>query len=155
MFLGARLDASPMRVADLGETATDPLIRSIRKLLRRRNISDGVLCIASDELPQKNLLPLEDNVENPAELSVLPNFRVRIMPVYSPLPCAFGAVLAQQVLNWASFKDQEVEKPLPVQLSNKKMAQLKHAVQTSDVKKQARLFEIVLTILIFFRFKSD
>lgn len=65
-----------MRVADLLETSTDPLVRAIRRILRKRQIERGIACILSAELPQKTLQPIDDAVTAPGELSVLPNFRV-------------------------------------------------------------------------------
>ena len=51
MGTGNRLDPAALRVADLADTAGDPLARVMRKELRRRGIEHlKVLC--SDELPQ-------------------------------------------------------------------------------------------------------
>lgn len=63
-------------VADLLETATDPLVRAIRRILRKRNVARGIACVLSEEVPQKTLKAIADDVEAPHELAVLPNFRV-------------------------------------------------------------------------------
>lgn len=130
---GARLDPAPMIVNDLQESHTDPLIRAIRRVLRKeRDVGRGVRCVASDEVPVAQLQPVPEEsvakVESAGELAVLPNFRVRIMPVYSPLPCAFGSVLAQEVLHG-------VERPgtVPVtgHLSDKQVSNLKNRLATT------------------------
>lgn len=125
---GARLDPAPMLVNDLQESHTDPLIRAIRRVLRKeRDVGRGVRCVASDEVPVAQLQPVPDasvaKVERASELAVLPNFRVRIMPVYSPLPCAFGSVLAQEVLQRA---ERAGAVPVTGHLSAKQVANLKN-----------------------------
>lgn len=137
---GARLDPAPMLVNDLQESHTDPLIRSIRRLLRKeRDVGRGVRCVASDEVPTAQLLPVPDEsvakVANTGELAVLPNFRVRIMPVYSPLPCAFGSVLAQEVLRGvAAPAVGAVAPPVAAHLSAKQVGNLKNRLSASLVE---------------------
>ena len=102
---GARLDARPLSARALGETADDPLVRAIRRELRRDSAlcADApIVCVQTRELPAAELAPLPPAAAEggvaPGELAVLPRFRVRIMPVYSPVPNAFGAMLAQQAI---------------------------------------------------------
>jgi tRNA threonylcarbamoyladenosine dehydratase len=132
---GARLDPAPLLVNDLKESHTDPLIRAIRALLRKeRDVGRGVSCVASDEVPVAVLMPVPDEaaaaVSRPGELAVLPNFRVRIMPVYSPVPCAFGSALALQAL-----RDVGVigDAPLSSRASPKQLAALKQRLSASVV----------------------
>ncbi len=54
MGAAARLDPTQVRQADLSDTHTDPMARSIRKILRKLyNIESGIPCIYSTELPNE------------------------------------------------------------------------------------------------------
>lgn len=51
MGAARRLDPTAVRRGDLFDTAKCPLARLMRKALRRRGISSGIMCVYSDELP--------------------------------------------------------------------------------------------------------
>ena len=149
---GARLDAAPMRLVALPKTKTDPLVRSIRQALRQRKVNaQHVQCVVSAEIPPKGLTPLEkqlqtddnnDNNDNnnngndtksktqPGELAVLPNFRVRIMPVYAPLPCAFGTALAASTIQLALQQQQNHN---PFFANNNKAMPLQHHLTKQQI----------------------
>jgi len=85
MGSGCKSDPTRIQVGDISETQEDPLSRSTRRGLRIKGIETGIQVVYSLERPsQVKLLPLSEeefakgNVE---ELSALPNFRVRILPV--------------------------------------------------------------------------
>jgi tRNA threonylcarbamoyladenosine dehydratase len=85
MGSGCKSDPTRVQVGDISETQEDPLSRSTRRGLRIKGIETGIQVVYSLERPsQVKLLPLSEeefakgNVE---ELSALPNFRVRILPV--------------------------------------------------------------------------
>jgi len=87
MGSGCKSDPTRVQVGDISETIEDPLSRSTRRGLRAKGIEKGIQVVFSSEKPGKNgakLLPLsEEEFEkgNVDELSALPNFRVRILPV--------------------------------------------------------------------------
>jgi tRNA threonylcarbamoyladenosine dehydratase len=87
MGSGCKSDPTRVQIGDISETIEDPLSRSTRRGLRLKGIEKGVQVIFSTEKPTKEtakLLPLaEEEFEKGKvdELSSLPNFRVRILPV--------------------------------------------------------------------------
>lgn len=92
MGSGCKADPTRVQVGDISETAEDPLSRSTRRGLRQRGIEKGVQVVFSTEKPTKEgakLLPLpEEEFQKGSvdELSALPNFRVRILPVVGTTP---------------------------------------------------------------------
>jgi hypothetical protein len=60
--------------------------------------------------------------DNPEEFQMLPNFRVRIMPVVGTVPAVFGLVAATYVLNELSRKP--LRPMLPAKASVKKMQKM-------------------------------
>jgi tRNA threonylcarbamoyladenosine dehydratase len=87
MGSGCKSDPTRVQIGDISETIEDPLSRSTRRGLRLKGIEKGVQVVFSTEKPTKEtakLLPLsEEEFEKGKvdELSSLPNFRVRILPV--------------------------------------------------------------------------
>jgi tRNA A37 threonylcarbamoyladenosine dehydratase len=92
MGSGCKSDPTRVQIGDISETIEDPLSRSTRRGLRAKGIDKGVQVVFSTEKPGKNgakLLPLaeeEFQKGNVGELSSLPNFRVRILPVVGSSP---------------------------------------------------------------------
>lgn len=102
MGSGARCNPTQVQVADIFETAEDPLARRVRLRLRQRGIVGGVPAVFSTEKPEVSLLPIDEEAfkENPvSEMAVFDNFRIRILPVLGTLPTVFGATLAAYVIN--------------------------------------------------------
>jgi tRNA A37 threonylcarbamoyladenosine dehydratase len=87
MGSGCKSDPTRVQVGDISETIEDPLSRSTRRGLRARGIEKGIQVVFSSEKPMQDgakLLPLsEEEFQKGSvdELSTLPNFRVRILPV--------------------------------------------------------------------------
>jgi tRNA threonylcarbamoyladenosine dehydratase len=87
MGSGCKSDPTRVQIGDISETIEDPLSRSTRRGLRARGIETGIQVVFSSEKPTKEgarLLPLpeEEFLKGKVdELSSLPNFRVRILPV--------------------------------------------------------------------------
>jgi tRNA threonylcarbamoyladenosine dehydratase len=87
MGSGCKSDPTRVQVGDISDTIEDPLSRSTRRGLRAKGIEKGVRVVFSSEKPSKEgakLLPLPEEQfkkGNVDELSSLPNFRVRILPV--------------------------------------------------------------------------
>ncbi|XP_020675805.1 tRNA threonylcarbamoyladenosine dehydratase 2 [Dendrobium catenatum] len=102
MGAGARADPTRIRVADLGESSTDPLSRAVRYRLRKdHGIHGGVPVVFSVEKPKVKLLPFKGSSgeeENPSDYQIVPGFRVRILPVMGTIPAIFGQVMASYVV---------------------------------------------------------
>lgn len=93
-----------MFVGDISESMEDPLSRVTRRRLRAVGISEGIPVVYSTEKPapeKAHLLPLpeEEFLKGQTnELSVLPDFRVRILPVLGTMPAVFGYTAANFVI---------------------------------------------------------
>lgn len=104
--MGAGCKSDPTRVfcADISASAEDPLSRATRRHLRLRGVNDGIPVIFSSEKPgpgKAQLLPLPDHEfarGGVSELGVLPDFRVRILPVLGTMPAVFGLCTANHVI---------------------------------------------------------
>jgi len=104
MGSGCKSDPTRVQVGDICDTVEDPLSRSTRRGLRARGIEKGIQVVFSTEKPTTEgakLLPLPDEEFEKGkvdELSTLPNFRVRILPVVGTMPAIFGLTCANIVL---------------------------------------------------------
>ncbi|KAK8226724.1 hypothetical protein HDK77DRAFT_384778 [Phyllosticta capitalensis] len=104
--MGAGCKSDPTRVflGDISASTDDPLSRSTRRRLRAQGIKDGIPVVFSTEktAPGKaQLLPLPDDEYKKGsvgELGVLPDFRVRILPVLGTMPAVFGLCVANHVI---------------------------------------------------------
>lgn len=104
MGAGCKSDPTRVFVGDISASAEDPLSRSTRRKLRMLGVKDGIPVVFSSEKtgPGKaQLLPLpEDEFAKGqvGELGVLPDFRVRILPVLGTMPAVFGLCVANHVM---------------------------------------------------------
>lgn len=104
MGAGCKSDPTRVFVGDISASTDDPLSRSTRRRLRLLGVKDGIPVVYSSEKtgPGKaQLLPLpeEEFQKGPVgELSVLPDFRVRILPVLGTMPAVFGLCAANHVM---------------------------------------------------------
>jgi tRNA threonylcarbamoyladenosine dehydratase len=134
MGAGAKCDPTRVQISDISYTVYDPLARSVRRRLRSQGISSGIPVVYSTEPPgDVKLLPLpeeEFQQGNIKELSVLDDFRVRILPVLGayhrpklensifylffpgPLPSIFGLHIATYVL--CELAERPISRPLAV-----------------------------------------
>ncbi|KAI3955795.1 hypothetical protein MKW98_006155 [Papaver atlanticum] len=110
---GARADPTRIRIADLRESITDPLSRSVRSRLKKyHGIEGGIPVVFSMEKPKVKLLPFEGAAgkeEKPSDYQVVPGFRVRIIPVLGTVPAIFGQVMASYVLTTLAEFDVQTE----------------------------------------------
>ena len=103
MGSGCKSDPTRAQVGDISDTTDDPLSRSTRRALRAKGIDKGIQVVFSSEKPPKEgakLLPLpaeEFAKGNVGELSSLPNFRVRILPVIGTLPTALQKLCHHEI----------------------------------------------------------
>ncbi|KAH7446470.1 hypothetical protein KP509_01G058000 [Ceratopteris richardii] len=99
---GARADPTRIRVADLSESSSDRLSRSVRHRLRKEHgIESGIPVVFSTEKPKVKLVPFtapDGSDANPLDYQVIPGFRVRIIPVMGTIPAIFGQVMASYVV---------------------------------------------------------
>ena len=104
MGAGCKSDPTRVYVGDISGSFEDPLSRATRRRLKICGINDGIPVVYSIEKlgPGKaTLLPLpeeEYQKGNVGELSVLPDFRSRILPVLGTMPAVFGYVAANHII---------------------------------------------------------
>ncbi|KAF8429148.1 hypothetical protein EV426DRAFT_702939 [Tirmania nivea] len=104
MGAGCKSDPSRLVVGDISDSIEDPLSRSTRRRLRAKGITTGIPTVFSVEKPGPGKatlqpLPNEQHASGSVdELAVLPDFRVRILPVLGTMPGLFGLCLANHVI---------------------------------------------------------
>ena len=94
---GAKADPTRLHVADLSDSVRDPLARSVRHRLRRAlGVKEAVPVLFSTEPPRCGLVAAETagGALTPADLQLLPGFRVRTIPVLGTTPALFGCAAA-------------------------------------------------------------
>ncbi|EGW33567.1 uncharacterized protein SPAPADRAFT_60905, partial [Spathaspora passalidarum NRRL Y-27907] len=148
---GAACKSDPTRinVADISKTEEDPLAKSIRVILKKRGIVDGIPTIFSAEKPdprKAKLIPLsEDEITKGKvdELSALQDFRVRILPVLGTMPGMFGLAIATHVLTTvAGYPTEPVEGKNRYKVYNDILLSL--AGQQSRIGKEDQRIQIAL-----------
>jgi tRNA A37 threonylcarbamoyladenosine dehydratase len=104
MGAGCKSDPTRIFIGDISTSTEDPLSRSTRRLLRAEGVSTGIPVVYSTEKPgpgKAQLLPLPEEEfakGNVNELGVLPDFRVRILPVLGTMPAVFGYAVANHTI---------------------------------------------------------
>ena len=104
MGAGCKSDPTRIQVGDISTSVEDPLSKATRRRLRVMGISSGIPVVFSTEKPgegKAELLPIADEeVEkgNVDKLGVLPEFRVRILPVLGTMPAVFGYTVANHII---------------------------------------------------------
>ncbi|RDL41616.1 Uncharacterized protein BP5553_01595 [Venustampulla echinocandica] len=104
MGAGCKSDPTRIFVGDISASTDDPLSRSTRRRLRAQGITSGIPVVYSTEKPgpgKAQLLPLPEEEfakGSVGDLGVLPDFRVRILPVLGTMPAVFGYVVANHVI---------------------------------------------------------
>ncbi|KAF2719409.1 hypothetical protein K431DRAFT_251197 [Polychaeton citri CBS 116435] len=104
MGAGCKSDPTQVFIGDISASTDDPLSRSTRRKLRMLGVKDGIPVVFSSEKtgPGKaQLLPLaeeEFQKGSVGELGVLPDFRVRILPVLGTMPAVFGLCVANHIM---------------------------------------------------------
>lgn len=104
MGAGCKSDPSMVMVGDISTSSEDPLSHATRRRLKVLGVKDGIPAVFSTEKPgpgKAQLQPINgEEVEkgNVGSLGVLPDFRVRILPVLGTMPAIFGYTLASHVI---------------------------------------------------------
>ncbi|KAH9889126.1 ubiquitin-protein ligase molybdopterin-converting factor [Xylariomycetidae sp. FL2044] len=104
MGAGCKSDPTRIIVGDIGTSTDDALSRSTRRRLKLLGITRGIPTVYSTEKTgegKAELLPLpeeEFQKGQVGDLGVLPDFRVRILPVLGTMPAVFGYTAANHVI---------------------------------------------------------
>lgn len=104
MGAGCKSDPTRIFIGDISSSTEDPLSRSTRRRLRALGIASGIPVVYSTEKPgpgKAQLLPLPEEEfakGSVGDLGVLPDFRVRILPVLGTMPAVFGYAVANHVI---------------------------------------------------------
>ncbi|KAF2205274.1 hypothetical protein GQ43DRAFT_386209 [Delitschia confertaspora ATCC 74209] len=104
MGAGCKSDPTRLLIGDISMSTDDPLSKSTRRRLRLLGIHSGIPVVFSTEKPgpgKAQLLPLPEEEfakGQVGELGVLPDFRVRILPVLGTMPAIFGLAVANHVI---------------------------------------------------------
>lgn len=104
MGAGCKSDPTRIFIGDISASTEDPLSRSTRRRLRAVGITSGIPVVFSTEKPgpgKAQLLPLPEEEfakGSVGDLGVLPDFRVRILPVLGTMPAIFGYTCANHVI---------------------------------------------------------
>ena len=100
---GGKADPTRIKIADIADSTVDPLGRSVRYHLRNTYKFEGQIpALFSTETPRCGLLPFDDKQGNPLDFQIVPNFRVRTIPVLGTTPAIFGMAAAAYVLTYLS-----------------------------------------------------
>ena len=98
---GSKCDPTRLKLCDISNANFDPLMRAIKYNLRKKyGISHGVDCLVSVEKQVRELVTEVELKEGETlrDYQVVPNFRVRTIPVLGTVPAMFGCALASFVL---------------------------------------------------------
>lgn len=104
MGAGCKSDPTRIVIGDIGASRDDGLSRATRRRLKLLGITSGIPAVYSTEQSgegKAELLPLpEEEFQKGVvgDLSVMPNFRVRILPVLGTMPAIFGLTAANHVI---------------------------------------------------------
>ena len=104
MGAGCKSDPTRICIGDISTSLEDPLSRSTRRRLKILGVQSGISAVFSTEKPgpgKAALLPLPEEEfakGNVGDLGVLPDFRVRILPVLGTMPAVFGYTAASHVI---------------------------------------------------------
>ncbi|KAI0522234.1 ubiquitin-protein ligase molybdopterin-converting factor [Xylaria bambusicola] len=104
MGAGCKSDPTRIVVGDIGTSTEDGLSRSTRRRLKLMGVTKGIPTVYSTEKTAEGkaeLLPLpeeEFKKGQVGDLGVLPDFRVRILPVLGTMPAVFGYTVANHVI---------------------------------------------------------
>ena len=104
MGAGTKSDPTRIVVGDIGTSTDDRLSRATRRRLKLLGVTSGIPIVFSTEKTgegKAQLLPLpEEEVHKGSvgDLGVLPDFRVRILPVLGTMPAVFGYMAANHII---------------------------------------------------------
>ncbi|MEQ9301359.1 MAG: tRNA threonylcarbamoyladenosine dehydratase [Cyclobacteriaceae bacterium] len=88
MGAGGKLDPSKIRVTDLFKTSECKFAQQLKKLLKGKGVTRGVLCVYSEEIQLKDSLQLTDGS----------NYKKSFYGTISYMPAMFGMTMAAEVI---------------------------------------------------------
>lgn len=88
MGAGGKLDPSKIRVSDINKTRECKFAQQIRKLLKGKGVTRGVLCVYSEEIQPKHSLKLTDGS----------NYKKSFYGTISYMPAMMGMTMAAEVI---------------------------------------------------------
>ncbi len=88
MGAGGKLDPSKIRVTDLFKTSECKFAQQLKKLLKGKGVTRGVLCVYSEEIQPKHSLQLTDGS----------NYKKSFYGTISYMPAMFGMTMAAEVI---------------------------------------------------------
>eukprot|EP00924_Labyrinthula_sp_SR-Ha-C_P008977 snap_masked-scaffold_2-processed-gene-8.24-mRNA-1 protein AED:0.02 eAED:0.02 QI:0/-1/0/1/-1/1/1/0/454 len=106
---GAKSDPTRIHIVNLNDVIEDPLAGKIRMELKTRfknrphllSQVRNIEAVYSSEKPPIKLLPLTEEQKKSSkpseEFGAVPNFRIRILPVFGAIPAIFGMAMASRV----------------------------------------------------------
>ncbi|KAI0008198.1 ubiquitin-protein ligase molybdopterin-converting factor [Xylariaceae sp. FL0662B] len=104
MGAGCKSDPTRIIVGDIGTSTDDGLSRATRRRLKLLGVTKGIPTVYSTEKTgegKAELLPLpeeEFQKGQVGDLGVMPDFRVRILPVLGTMPAVFGYTVANHII---------------------------------------------------------
>lgn len=104
MGAGCKSDPTRICVGDISQSIEDPLSKATRRRLRIASVERGIPVVFSTEKPgpgKAQLLPVSESEVQKGDvgnLGILPDFRVRILPVLGTMPAVFGYTAANHVI---------------------------------------------------------
>tara|TARA_B100000767_G_scaffold195042_1_gene182091 strand:+ start:222 stop:821 length:600 start_codon:yes stop_codon:yes gene_type:complete len=115
---GSKCDPTRVRIVDVAESVVDPLARAVRHRLKRdHGIHGGIPVILSTEKQRCDLIPIEaEDGKSLKDYQVLPNFRIRTIPVFGALPAIFGMACAAHVVTTIAKQPFDSEPVFRMQL---------------------------------------
>ena len=114
---GGKADPTRLKIADIAESSIDPLGRAVRYHLKNKHKFKGrVPALFSTELPRCGLLPFDTSQGKPLDFQVVPNFRVRTIPVLGTTPAIFGMAAAAYVLTFLTGRPLVTEPLFKIRL---------------------------------------
>ena len=90
MGAGGKLDASKIKVSDIGKTKNCTMARVLRKRLKERKVDKGVKAVYSEEIQISKSVKITDGT----------NFKKSYYGTISYMPAAFGLQAAAHVINF-------------------------------------------------------
>jgi tRNA A37 threonylcarbamoyladenosine dehydratase len=88
MGAGGKLDPSKIRITDVNKTRECKFAQQVRKLLKNKGVTRGVLCVYSEEIQPKHSLRMTDGA----------NFKKSFYGTISYMPAMFGMTMAAEVI---------------------------------------------------------
>ncbi len=88
MGAGGKLDPSKIRVADLFKTRECKFAQQLRKLLKGKGVTRGILCVYSEEIQSKHSLKLTDGSK----------YKKSFYGTISYMPAMFGMTMASEAI---------------------------------------------------------